>query len=153
MMLSLGGSISPMDTSTLVSGSTVCISSTRPATLWALPFWKQPWLTNSEATRLPLHRIAQELDTNHLECKVCCPVIKQIVCAYIVLVCFQFNWKCKEGEGIPPWNSGWQGCQNVLSGGDSSGKHFESEGPFLTYIAYRSWKHPPPIPLKKACPC
>lgn len=33
----------------------------------------------------------------------------------------------------------------MLSGGDSSGKDFEGDGPFLTYVVYRSFKTPPPI--------
>ena len=43
-------------------------------------------------------------------------------------------------------SSGLQGCKNRLSGGDSSSKGFEGQGPFLTYIVYRSFKYPPPIP-------
>jgi len=43
-------------------------------------------------------------------------------------------------------NQGLKGCKKVLPGGDSSGKDFEGDGPFLTYIVYRSFKDPPPIP-------
>ncbi|CAL1162943.1 unnamed protein product [Cladocopium goreaui] len=35
---------------------------------------------------------------------------------------------------------GLKGCKNILPGGDSSGKDFEGDGPFLTYIVYRSFK-------------
>jgi len=40
----------------------------------------------------------------------------------------------------------FEGVQDILPGGDSSGKDFEGDGPFLTYIVYRSFKDPPPIP-------
>lgn len=40
---------------------------------------------------------------------------------------------------------GIQGLKNIRSGGDSSGTEFEGEGPYLTYIVYRSFKFPPPI--------
>ena len=42
---------------------------------------------------------------------------------------------------------GLKGCKNVRSGGDTchatgrDGEHYE--GPFLTYIVYKSYKYPP----------
>ena len=44
---------------------------------------------------------------------------------------------------------GLKGCKNILLGGDSDGKNFQGEGPFLTYVVYRSFKYPPPIPPRR----
>lgn len=35
----------------------------------------------------------------------------------------------------------------MKSGGDSSGKDFEGDGPFMTYIVWKSWQKPP----ERAC--
>lgn len=43
-------------------------------------------------------------------------------------------------------NPGVKGCQNILPGGDTSGDNFQDDGPFLTYVVWRSFKFPPPIP-------
>ena len=40
---------------------------------------------------------------------------------------------------------GTPGCRNVRLGGDTVSEDSEDEGPFLTYVVYKSFKHPPPI--------
>ena len=39
-----------------------------------------------------------------------------------------------------------KGCKNIRSGGDTSSRAYDGEGPFLTYIVYRSFAKPDPIP-------
>lgn len=33
----------------------------------------------------------------------------------------------------------------MLTGGDRAGSDFDGEGPFLTYIVYKSYKYPPEL--------
>lgn len=44
----------------------------------------------------------------------------------------------------PAMNLGVKGCQNFLPGGDTS--DYGGDGPFFTYIVFRSFKYPPPVP-------
>jgi len=41
--------------------------------------------------------------------------------------------------------SGAQGCKNERLGGDTMQNEDVCEGPYLTYVVYRSFKTPPPV--------
>ena len=45
----------------------------------------------------------------------------------------------------PRPRSGMQGSKNVLTGGDRSGSDWNGEGPFLTYVVYKSYQCPPEL--------
>ena len=44
--------------------------------------------------------------------------------------------------------SGAQGCKNERLGGDTMQNEDVCEGPYLTYVVYRSFKTPPPVVWK-----
>lgn len=48
---------------------------------------------------------------------------------------------------ISPWCPGRPGCRNIKLGGDNAIPPSEASGGwYATYVVYRSFKHPPPIP-------
>lgn len=55
-------------------------------------------------------------------------------------ICFEFG--CVVGVRVI---QGSQGCKNVLPGGETSGSEFQGEGPFLTYVVYKSYQNPPEV--------
>ena len=98
------------------------------------PFLKQHWSTSTAAARQNMATSKQQVGYAQSRNAIVLAPIPFGVNLFPSVLLFLLH------------NLGVKGCKNVLSGGDSSGKDFEADGPFFTYIAYRSFKFPPPIP-------
>lgn len=71
--------------------------------------------------------------------------------------CNQLSWLDTTSRGYTqtttaPFNSGEPGCRNIRAGGDTANppSMTSEECWYATYVVYRSFKHPPPIPKRGA---
>lgn len=90
-------------------------------------------------------------------------VLDDIVCPLIDVVC-KLIFRTRHPQlatskgytqtTTPPFHSGQPGCRNFRAGGDSANppSMASDECWYATYVVYRSFKHPPPIPKVSATP-